>query len=78
MNAGIVVAAAAVVDDDEDVAVDETVPLGNVLFVSNISRISDSIGVLPTRRAKKISLITCELTDFKAGKRSNNLPKRFK
>lgn len=66
--------------DDEVLVVDgvmDTVPFGKVLLVKSISRISDSIGVLPTKRAKKISLMTCELTNFNAGKRRSNFPKRF-
>lgn len=47
-------------DDDTDARAvgSDTVPLANPLLLNNMSRISDSIGVLPTRRAKNISLIT--------------------
>jgi hypothetical protein len=73
LKAGVIV----VVVDDVGILAFETVPLGIVLLVNNISRIRDSIGVLPTKRTKKISLITCELTNFNAGRRRSNLPKRF-
>ena len=76
LNVGVVaVASAAAVL--AVVAIVGTVPLGNELLVRSMSRMSDSIGVLPTRRTKKISLMTCELTSFNDGKRSSSLPKRF-
>lgn len=76
LKAGVLTAVVVVVvvEDDEDVG---TVPLGNVLFVNNISRMRDSIGVFPTNRTKKISLITFELTNFNAGRRRRILPNRF-
>lgn len=79
LKAGVLTAGTVVVvvddnDDEDDVG---TVPLGNVLFVNNISRMRDSIGVFPTSRTKKISLITCELTNFNAGRRRRIFPNRF-
>ena len=74
LKAGVFVAVVDDEDDDEDVG---TVPLGKVLLVKSISRMRDSMGVLPTNRTKKISLMTWELTSFNAGRRRSNLPKRF-
>lgn len=52
--------------------------LGEVLLLpfKTMSRISVSMGVLPTSRRKKTCSITCEETVRSEGSRSKSLPKR--
>ena len=47
-----------------------------LLPLSNMSLMSVSIGVLPTRRTKNNCSITCELTVLREGNRSRSLPNR--
>jgi hypothetical protein len=47
-----------------------------LLPLSNMSLMSVSMGVLPTRRTKNSCSITCELTVLREGNRNNSLPNR--
>jgi hypothetical protein len=47
-----------------------------LLPLSNMSLMSVSMGVLPTRRTKNSCSITCELTVLREGNRSSSLPNR--
>jgi hypothetical protein len=47
-----------------------------LLPLSNMSLMSVSMGVLPTRRTKNSCSITCELTVLREGNRSSSFPNR--